>query len=363
MDPRLANNLSSPVAPTAGASQKPSRPVLAVLDRSSFARYNGSLSASPQQATLLSLEPGGRALISVAGKELGVLFLGSSNLRPGDRFSVQLRMLPDMVDTEGPAQTTKDFPGASGVRSTLSNSALSLGALSKAATTQNAVVAVASGSISEARTQIASAIRAGTLTGTVSMNLIDALGEFLSGSVERSGLFYESHLKDVALGRRNAKLLAQEPQVLGEDSQQIDEESFAQSRSSANPLPVFPTPEKVSGFVSRQLAALYDHSFSLLVDGLFSDPISIVFEKDGSGNGADQGSPQWQITIETNLDSLGPVKFQVKSQPAGWDITIWSLSQEVDFLKSKLPSLLSTLSALDVPVLSANIQILAPSDV
>lgn len=363
MDPRLVNNLSTPGASTPGSSQKTSRPVLAVLDRSSLARYSGSLTSSQQQATLLALEPGGRALISVAGKELGVLFLGSSTLRPGDRFSVQLQMLPDMADTQGTNQPGKGVAGSAGVRSTLSSSALSLGALSKIATMQDAVVAVASASISEAKTQIAEAIRSGVLAGTASMNLIDALGDFLSGSVERSGLFYESHLKEVALGRRNAKLLLQEPQALSEDSQQIDEEAFALSRSSAGPLPVFPTPEKLSGFVSKQLAALFDHSFSLLISGLFSEPISIFFEKDGPGSSVEDAAPAWQVTVETMLESLGVVRFQVKNYSSGWDITLWAESQEVGFFRSKIPPLLETLGALNVPVLSLNIQSLVLDDV
>lgn len=355
MDPRLANSVTSSVAPS-GSSQKVSKPVLAVLDRGSVASFAGGISTTPQQATLVSLEPGGRAIILVSNKELGVLFLGSSALKPGDRFSVQLRMLPGMIDSETANQKPENArPPNSGVMSTLSPGALSLGALSKAATIQEAVVAVSSGSISEARKQIQGAIRSGSVTGSVTMNLIEALSEFLSISVERSGLFYESHLKDVALGKRNAKQLLLEHQTLSGETQQIDEEGFAQGRTSSGPLPAFPTPERLSGFVSKQLSALYDNSFSMLINGLFAEPISLTYEKENApsnADSADKNPPIWQVTLETKLPALGDLRFTVKDCSPGWSVSVWADGEVLPSLRHGATSLKSTLDALAVPLRS-----------
>ena len=125
--------------------------------------------------------------------------------------------------------------------------------------------------------------------------LAPQLANQLQQALERSGLFYESHLRQWANGERSLAQIRQEPQNQTDSAQ-------------ASGLPA-------SAQVPLQLDTLEQRHFAWQGEFWPGQPLQWEVSKDRRGSGpAEPGAAAWNTVLKLELPELGPVDVRIRLQ-------------------------------------------------
>lgn len=331
--------------------QAGSKALVAVVSASSASTYR-DIPKGPQLARVAALANDGKATLLVNGRLIFVDLPAGAKLKVGQDLSVLLKVLNQPNAGAVRSATSGNFPdstlrllGQESSSTKLSPTGALLGALAKRASNTDPVFLVASETLNAARAQITAAVSAGALTGNVHSNLVDSLVEFLFSGMDKSGLFYESHLKDWVLGKRNTQQIRDESRMAMAKSSQLDENAFAQHRLS-HPTEDMPQ-GKVSENVAKQLASLFQNSVGFNIQGLFGSPVEIFIEKNNQEErrSKNQGRGDWSLSITTDLPCGQILRLDLMMSNASISGKIIGPVEITDRLSSVVPVLTDRLSA------------------
>ncbi|HEX4880531.1 MAG TPA: flagellar hook-length control protein FliK, partial [Limnobacter sp.] len=147
--------------------------------------------------------------------------------------------------------------------------------------------------------------------------LSTALAQQVSAAVEKSGLFYESHLQQWASGQRSTEQLAQEPQARFGNEQIIGDKGMDPAALNQS-----------AKLVTAQLAALDSSRIALSLQGLMGQPIDIEIEPDDRSDD-EQKSEQnseatrpWVARLKLDMPYLGELHVRVRMVGSQCDIQI-----------------------------------------
>ncbi len=149
------------------------------------------------------------------------------------------------------------------------------------------------------------------------------LGEQLAGqlraALRQSGLFYESHLADLVLGKASPHALRQEPQA--QAAPPTAATAGSQAQGPDRPAGAGSTiPDRLVPIVHQQLEALASHQYVLhgqawpgqAFEWLIEDP------EDGGPSGAGENDDsRWRSTLRLTLPSLGHVEAELQLSGSG----------------------------------------------
>lgn len=135
------------------------------------------------------------------------------------------------------------------------------------------------------------------------------VAEDLQQGVAKSGLFYESHLKDFADGRTSLAEIKQEPQAKMSQTLASSEHAAASARPQA------PTQE-LGNLVQRQLNGLENQQLQFQGMAWPGQPMQMVIEQekteaDREGNGQ-QEMQAWSTSLSLNLPALGGMAARIR---------------------------------------------------
>lgn len=133
------------------------------------------------------------------------------------------------------------------------------------------------------------------------------IARHVSNAVEKSGLFYESHLQQWANGERSKTQLLQEPQSrFGQEQviseKQMDPAAFQQSVK----------------LVGQQLATLDQSRMAINLQGLFPNPVELEISADADSEADQNAAPQlegqrpWLAKLKLDMPTLGELRVQLR---------------------------------------------------
>ncbi|HEX4842764.1 MAG TPA: flagellar hook-length control protein FliK [Limnobacter sp.] len=152
--------------------------------------------------------------------------------------------------------------------------------------------------------------------------LATALAQQVSAAVEKSGLFYESHLQQWASGQRSTEQLAQEPQAKFGTEQVIADKGLDPAALNQSVK-----------LVNAQLATLDTSKIALSLQGLIAQPIEVEIEPEQH---AEQGHQQgqdnetlrpWVARLKLDMPYLGELHVRVRMVGSQCDVQIEASSQ------------------------------------
>ncbi|OQS42720.1 flagellar hook-length control protein FliK [Chromobacterium haemolyticum] len=133
------------------------------------------------------------------------------------------------------------------------------------------------------------------------------VAEDLQQGVAKSGLFYESHLKDFADGRTSLAEIKQEPQAKMSQTLASAEHAVASARPQA---------QELGNLVQRQLNGLENQQLQFQGMAWPGQPMQMVIEQekaeaDREGNGQ-QEMQAWSTNLSLNLPALGGMAARIR---------------------------------------------------
>ncbi|HEX4917611.1 MAG TPA: flagellar hook-length control protein FliK [Limnobacter sp.] len=147
--------------------------------------------------------------------------------------------------------------------------------------------------------------------------LATALAQQVSAAVEKSGLFYESHLQQWASGQRSVEQLAQEPQARFGTEQVISDKGLDPSALNQSVK-----------LINAQLATLDTSRIALSLQGLLGQPIEIEIEPDQhqdnerpQGEDTEPARP-WVARLKLDMPYLGELHVRVRMVGSQCDVQI-----------------------------------------
>ena len=352
----MAGQTSIPSGVSAGREiVPPARPILAIVDRSSYRDYNLQQEASQRIviAKVVDVGSNGRVLINVNGKTFPVTFDQNALLVKGDSIRVAIRML-DGRPLEGSRMPPPLASGSTiaaikrelspSVVTSLSNGGLTIGnLLSRLTDSDRLRIEVASIAFAEAKNKILAGIAIGQSQGASSEKALrSGLVEFILSSISNSGMFYESHLKEYLFGRRSKQNLLLEYQNI--------QKSLKNGVESKSDITEGGTQQQ-NGFLLSQISTLSKSAFRLTIEGLFLNPVDIDFEyhlAEGRDTGAQEDldlSP-WSITLRSQTDMHGAVEISLNCHVDHMLVKVACNEREVNYFRQSAESLKKALSSL-----------------
>ena len=155
---------------------------------------------------------------------------------------------------------------------------------------------------------------------TVHNNLTGELAQKVSSAVENSGLFYESHLQQWALGQRSKDQLELEPQSRFGLEQTISEKGLDPAAANQSVR-----------YVTAQLAALDHSKVALALDGLLHKPVEIEIEPDTASpeeqNQTEDAPRPWVARLKLDMANLGELQVRVRMIGNRCDVQISSSAE------------------------------------
>ncbi len=358
--PQGATGAVGPVTPVMRAA-----PIIATVQKETLpAGFAKTISGAPQVATMVSMESNGRATVNIGGQLLTVKFPLPNMIKTGDQFSILLRLGGEFSTAE---KTITSDPG----RPFSNNSALPSANQSTPVTisrpgeliTNVINSAVAKGlapymSVAEdlrnVRRQISDLNgRSMIVHGSEARGLLIAsLADFIFGSVDRSGVFYESHLKDWLAGRRTLSQIKKEPQ------------NFLSIQSGyedgITEIPLGGDKDKLSSLVSNQINALLTGKFQIVLEGLFPYPVELNFEREFDDADSRQfpgAKSPWVVNIKMYLEQLGLVEGKVRVHEDVLDLQIACSPPLHEILTKTIPGAREDLAQAGVVVNSISVKV------
>ena len=148
-----------------------------------------------------------------------------------------------------------------------------------------------------------------------------ALAAQVSSAVENSGLFYESHLQQWALGQRSQDKLALEPQSKFTQEQVIQEQGLNAAAVAQS-----------GRMVNAQLAVLDQQRIELQLQGLLGRPVDIEIQPDDQGEqpsdvGEQEGNRPWVARLKLDMAHLGVLQVRIRMIGSNCDVQIASNAQ------------------------------------
>ena len=155
-----------------------------------------------------------------------------------------------------------------------------------------------------------------------------ALGQALREALQTSGLFYESHLADLAFGRANPSELRKEPQAdLKQADAQQQQHSAAATRARAEAPPAVarrraasggsnaPAPgtpingihQDLNALVRQQLDVLANQALAWRGEAWPGTPMDWEVQRDPYGGDPESAVPTWATRLKLDLPRLGLV--------------------------------------------------------
>ncbi|WP_370262601.1 flagellar hook-length control protein FliK [Limnobacter sp.] len=147
--------------------------------------------------------------------------------------------------------------------------------------------------------------------------LSTALAQQVSAAVEKSGLFYESHLQQWVSGQRSTEQLAQEPQARFGAEQVIGDKGLDPAALNQS-----------AKLVTAQLATLDSSKIALSLQGLMGQPIDIEIEPDHQQDEPDTPEAQteaarpWVARLKLDMPYLGELQVRVRMVGSHCDVQI-----------------------------------------
>lgn len=137
------------------------------------------------------------------------------------------------------------------------------------------------------------------------------VAEDLQQGVAKSGLFYESHLKDFADGRTSLAEIKQEPQAKMSQALTNTEHAAASARPQAQAQA-----QELGNLVQRQLNGLENQQLQFQGMAWPGQPMQMVIEQekteaDREGNGQ-QEMQAWSTNLSLNLPALGGMAARIR---------------------------------------------------
>lgn len=314
-----------------------------------------AIEGSVQTATFLKSTGKDTILVKLGQYTAELLMEQPSNLEQGEEFSV--RIGKSSGGLENPLSLRRIDGGRSfqseGFRITLTKAGSLFGDLVVLSKGEPALISAKSDAMKSVRDLILKSMD--TNGGQVDARgvLAKSLAEFIFSVVDKSGLFYEAHLKQWAMGKRSTQSIKAEMQNM---SSGFVESYDDNTPSIAKHFEAFGTADKNPQFAASQMGLLESGKFGLLVHGLFSAPIEIEFERDQNEKNSDDSGTQeraaWSISITTTTPSLGLVSGVIRQQEGLMDVHISGSKEAISNLKAKRQSFISTLNNGGVSVRS-----------
>ena len=337
-------------------------PIVAILSRQLPLPQAQQFAGQTTLVRVIKSEPGGKAELEVAGQKLAVQLPQGRTLTAGEMVTVSFA-LTDKGDGLGapgvgakkiqdtrnliatlPASTEDAEPQqSSSFVDRLSGAARLIGLLERLGQGQPTSVSTqVMSSLKQLSTQFSSAITSAPLPTSQSpaeqssnataqarqnqqtsqvrqlqipTGLTGALAQQVSAAVENSGLFYESHLQQWALGQRSTDQLAQEPQVKFGPEQVIGEKGLDASAVSQS-----------AKLVNAQLATLDTSRIVLSLQGLLGQAIDVEIEPDSRKPEDDQTEPEgtrpWVAKLKLDMAHLGTLQVRLRMVGSVCDVQI-----------------------------------------
>lgn len=315
-------------------------PVVAILSRQLPLPQSQQLAGQTLQAKVLSSAADGQAQLDVAGLQVPVKLPAGRILTAGEMLTVRFA-LQDKTDSLGARETTASKK-TQDIRALLTQSANPENAENDSPSfvdkvSQSARLISFLGQLAPEKTSLpTTAVRninqlienaqhtpidaqapdqknkvngrqlAKIDTAQLAKDISGALAKQVSSAVENSGLFYESHLQEWALGQRSKEQLAMEPQAKFSPEQIISDKGLDASALNQS-----------AKLVTAQLATLDQSKISLALGGLLDKPIQIDIEpdqaneQDAEQNETEQARP-WVARLKLDMANLGELEVRVR---------------------------------------------------
>lgn len=292
-----------PSAPPAPATPATAAAIAAALAATGPAAP-GAATATAKAAAAQAPSPGAAAAQARPGS-LAALLLSQAPLVPASQ-------LPDIDPQSTPSQLS---PGARVITEVLATAA-------RLPSPQTAVVAS---------------------TPLLDAQPVDAkhVAQLLKDAVGRSGLFYESHLREWSAGERPLADLAREPQM----------QRMAEGQPPRNPA----TDPSTAGFINLQLSTQEQGKIVWMGNLLPGQPVQWEIERDDGQQGRARGDeePAWRSGMKFRFEGLGDISASVVLQGGHVHLRIDTGSAAAaEVLRLWSPQLDESLAAAGAPLAS-----------
>lgn len=310
-------------------------PIVAVLSRQLPLPQAQQLAGQTALVRVVKSNLGGQAELEFAGKNIPVKLPQGRTLTAGEMVTVSFA-LGEKIDEVGTSSTGgKKVTDTSKVQtplpfnteepdeqntsssfvSHLSNAAKLIGFLDQLGKGQSTkLFAQIPKDIKHLNTQAQQEIQKGQ-----NNSLSGMLAQHVSSAVENSGLFYESHLQQWALGQRSTDQLSQEPQAHFRPEQRIAENGLDPNAIAQS-----------AKMVNAQLAALDNSKVSLNLQGLFGQPVDVEIEPD-QHHTTDESDPEntraWSANLKLDMAHLGILQVRIRMVGSQCDVQIASSAE------------------------------------
>lgn len=295
-----------------------------------------AIEGSVQTATFLKSTGKDTILVKLGQYTAELLMDQESDLQPGEEFSV--RIGKPSGGLENPLSLRRINGGrifqSDGFRIEITKAGSLFGDLVMLSKSEPALISAKSDALQTVKDLVLKSLEPGRDQVDLKGILGKSLAEFIFSVVDKSGLFYESHLKQWAMGRRTTQSIKAEMQNMSS--------GFVESYDDNTPLlakhfDVNGTADKNPQFAASQMSLLDSGKFGVLIHGLFGAPIEIEFEQE-RGKQRDEGSAgnepaAWTVSITTSTPSLGMLSGVIRQQAGILDVHISGDQAALDRLK------------------------------
>lgn len=306
-----------------------------------------ALEGSVQTATFLKSTSSNTILVKLGQYTAELLMEQDVDLQPGEEFSVRIGKSSGGLENPLSLRRVNGGRGfqSEGFRIEITKAGSLFGDLVLLSKGEPALISAKSDSMRSVRDLMAGAMNPENDQVDMRGVLGKALAEFIFSVVDKSGLFYESHLRQWALGKRPTSAIKAEMQNM---SAGFVESYDDNTPALAKHFDVNGTSDKNPQFAASQMSLLESGKFGLLIHGLFGSPIEIEFEKEqrkGKNEGAeDLGPPAWSISVSTTTPALGSISGVLRQLDGLLDIHVSAAPEATTVLKSLKKNFITSLN-------------------
>jgi hypothetical protein len=334
------------------------QPIAAVLSRQLPLPVVSQLVGNQLPVTIFKVAPNGKqADFFIAGKQISVELPPGEKVSEGDEVTLDLKVDDDIGQLLGRGRSA--FAPVKGVKGSvdeiaykeqrqddnpemrfkpkpnplLSAAGKLLGQFSSVSSSQGASVAVTA-KTKETLKRSLEALLMGAASSLDASSLESAGAELalaMKDNVDKSGIFYESHLRQWLDGKRSLQEIRNEMQNRFALDCGISEEAFLSQYQYAEDPDFLPLPREVSLLVGNQFAAIESGKIDLTFQGLLDQPVRLSiqkpqpieiydpYERDNEGwrddDEARMAPKIWRSELTLDLPVLGLIQFELFLYP------------------------------------------------